>query len=111
MPLSPILKPISDKLYTSDPARYARLVIWIKRQQRHGWEDKVIAKTLEEWEQWDATIHFPDWWQPLTGLLKKIYPRVKQGESTEHKARDSMQEWKSLLTSFTEWRKSQSNVS
>jgi len=81
--LSPELKLAVDRIYQSDPHRYARLVLWIWRNQRLGRSDETLLKAIFLAGNY---IHGArDWWKYLTSLLPQASASAHDRESQDYK--------------------------
>lgn len=99
--LDPELAVVSGRIYGSDPVRYARLIVWIKRQQKYHCSDESIKICLQLAEPYIARA--PDWWAYLTKLMPKASARASEAANNRYKKSDPAESWKNLLSSFQKW--------
>ena len=93
--LSAIIKPVSDRLYNSNPERFKNLVKWIWKREKDGYEDMDIAASLVALEDREKKLGpVGDWWAWLDGtgsdgmkaIDRKRTERL-QAESAKYKGR------------------------
>ena len=87
--LSPELNAVILPIYKRDPVRYARLCLWVWRQQKYGATDESIIKAVELAGE---RIHMaPDWFAYLTKLMPKASARAHEEENDGYKKADLTQ--------------------
>ena len=81
--LDPVVKIWADKVYQTDPVRFASLIRWIKQAEKEKFENAVIAAALERFLPYCHTI--TDWWPYLDKLIYKVKADMSRDRSqSEH---------------------------
>lgn len=79
--LDPKIKIAADAIYSLDTKRFARLIVWIKESQKHGFETAVIVSALERFQPY--ALNISDWYPYLDKL---IYKAEKDFNRDQHEA-------------------------
>lgn len=79
--LAPGIKAVADRIYQSDPKKFARLIVWIKQAQKEGFAEPVVVMALERFEPHRGAI---DNWYPY--LDKLIYKADQDYNRDYHEA-------------------------
>lgn len=77
------IKAAADKVYSVNPKKFVRLVIWIKQAEKNKWGKESIIKALDDFLPY-APFVSKDWWAYLDKL---ILLADKKLNAAEHEAR------------------------
>ena len=88
--IEPSWKPACDRIYYSDTAKYAKLVIWVVRSRRNGYSDDEIKAALEAFELHHSYVD--PWWPYLETILTKETTRARGRQAEEDGARRKIEE-------------------
>src|SRR3990167_6798296 len=64
------IKEVADRIYNSDPQKFARLVVWIKSVQKQSFKNEHIALALESFESYAKDIS--DWYPYLSKVVNLV---------------------------------------
>jgi len=64
------IKEVADRIYNSDPQKFARLVVWIKSVQKQSFKNEHIALALESFESYAKDIS--DWYPYLSKVVNRV---------------------------------------
>lgn len=81
--LSVVLKKETDRLYESDPVKYADLIKWVKQGQKYKYSDREMAEALSRF--WEYRYVIEDWYPYLDQILDEVIRDRNESEfETEH---------------------------
>lgn len=76
--LSPWVKEAADRIYTTDPRRFAKLVVWTKAAQKQHSEEVIVA-TLNEFYPYRTSIS--DWYPYLDRIANRVHNEQAIGKA------------------------------
>lgn len=80
------IRAAADRLYGRDPARFGRLIVWIRAALKRGYQVTDVVDALGRLEEHEARGHRVEtWWPYLTAILRRCYAARVQGESAAYK--------------------------
>jgi hypothetical protein len=83
--LDPKIKEIADRIYHSDPPRFARLIAWIKDKEKRDYPPEVIIETLAQFEAREKTTKVKDWWPYIERIHTKVYGQWNEAQAAKVK--------------------------
>jgi hypothetical protein len=78
--LDPQIKAVADRIYASDPAKFRRLVVWIKSVEALDYQPAWIAQALTEFEKSGGDLN-GEWWPYLDKIGQKVRTKFLQDKS------------------------------
>jgi hypothetical protein len=79
----------ADRVYSRDPQRYHKLIVWVHYARGHNWSDERIIRALDALNKKLATgEQCTDWWPYLNRALAWIRTRELQKENDGYKTAD-----------------------
>ena len=80
------IRAAADRVYHRDPARFGRLIVWIRAALKRGYQAGDVVDALRRLDEHEAKGHRVEtWWPYLTAILRRCYAARVQGESAAYK--------------------------
>jgi hypothetical protein len=86
--LDPAIKAAADPIYESDPAKFIRLITWIKGKEKRDYPVETITTTLKAFWEREQKVRVEDWWPYIERIFAKEYGRWNEIQATQHKVNE-----------------------